>query len=164
MSWDLEVKKNIVACFCIPTILKCPAWHCRKRFGFCCSSKAKIGPIWYIWYLKPLCHVSCVMCHVSEETPMMWDWICFLFVYLHCIMWLHITVARCLSPLTIGTHISLEQSVWADLSWKPFRKRIASIFVGPNHSGIFFKWKFGFLWKLFSISFLEFGFLDLHGE
>ena len=36
------------------------------------------------------------------------------------------TVFRCLSPFKIGTHTSLEQSVWADLSWNPFRQRRAS--------------------------------------
>ena len=45
------------------------------------------------------------------------------------------TVFRCLSPLKIGIHIYLEQSVWAELSWNPFQKRIASILFGPNHSG-----------------------------
>ena len=50
----------------------------------------------------------------------------------------HITRFRCLSPFKIGIRISLEQSVWADLSWNPFRKRIASICFGPNHSGKFF--------------------------
>ena len=35
---------------------------------------------------------------------------------------------RCLSPFKIGIHISLEQSVWAELSWNSFRKCIASIF------------------------------------
>ena len=41
---------------------------------------------------------------------------------------------RCLSPFRTRIHISLEQSVWAELSWNPFRKRIASICFGPNHS------------------------------
>ena len=45
------------------------------------------------------------------------------------------TVFRCLSPFKIGIHISLEQSVWADFSWNPFQKCIASICFGPNHSG-----------------------------
>ena len=45
------------------------------------------------------------------------------------------TVFRCLSPFKIGIHISLEQSIWAELSWNPFWKRIASIVFGPNHSG-----------------------------
>ena len=42
---------------------------------------------------------------------------------------------RCLSPFMIGIHISLEQLVWAELSWNPFQKRIASICFGPNHLG-----------------------------
>ena len=42
---------------------------------------------------------------------------------------------RCLSLFKIGIHISLKQSVWADLSWNSFRKRIPSICFGPNHSG-----------------------------
>ena len=46
-----------------------------------------------------------------------------------------IRVFRCLSPFKIGIHISLEQSVWADLSWNPFPKGIASICFGPNHLG-----------------------------
>ena len=45
---------------------------------------------------------------------------------------------RCLSLFKIGIHISLEQSVWADLSWNQFRKRIAAICFGPNHSGKLF--------------------------
>ena len=45
---------------------------------------------------------------------------------------------RCLSLFKIGIHISLEQSVWADLSWNPFQKCIASICFGPKHSGNFF--------------------------
>ena len=39
------------------------------------------------------------------------------------------TVFRCLSPFKIGINIYLEQSVWADLSWNPVRKRIASIWT-----------------------------------
>ena len=38
-------------------------------------------------------------------------------------------------PFKIGINIYLEQSVWAELSWNPFRKRIALICFGPNHSG-----------------------------
>ena len=39
----------------------------------------------------------------------------------------HTSVFRCLSPFKIGTDISLEQSVRADLSWK-FEKRMEPIF------------------------------------
>ena len=46
-----------------------------------------------------------------------------------------IKVFRCLSPFKIGIHISLEQSVWAELSWNSFGKRIALICFGPNHWG-----------------------------
>ena len=70
------------------------------------------------------------------------------------------TVFRCLSPFKIGIHISLEQSVWAELSWNPFWKRIASICFGPHHSGKFVGAKFWFLKKLFSISPLKLGFSD----
>ena len=45
------------------------------------------------------------------------------------------TVFRSLSPFKIGTNISLEQSVWADLSWNPFRKCIASICLWSNQPG-----------------------------
>ena len=62
------------------------------------------------------------------------------------------TVFRCLSPFKIGIHIYLEQSVWAELSWNPFWKRIASICFEPNHSGKKYFWKsyFQFLcWNCF---------------
>ena len=46
---------------------------------------------------------------------------------------------RCLSPFKIRKkNIYLEQSVWADLTWNPFWKHIASICLWPNHSGNFF--------------------------
>ena len=87
--------------------------------------------------------------------PPFWDYICasttlskFLSLHFTQIHWVHlwhsllffrdITVFRCLSPFMIGIHIYLEQSVWAELSWNPFWKRIASICFGPNHSGKIF--------------------------
>ena len=42
-------------------------------------------------------------------------------------------VFRCWSPFKIETNIYLEQSFWADLSWNPFWKCIASICFWPNH-------------------------------
>ena len=73
----------------------------------------------------------------------------------------HTTVFRCLSPFNIGIHISLEQSVWADLSWNPFRKRKASICSGSNQSGKKFRGKIWIFEKVtFKIS-AEIGFFGL---
>ena len=72
-----------------------------------------------------------------------------------------ITVFRCLSPFKIGIHIYLEQSVWAESSWNPFRKRIASICLRPNHSGKKFRGK---IWIFEKVSFnfsAEIGFFEL---
>ena len=67
-------------------------------------------------------------------------------------------------PFRDQTHISLEQSVSADLSRNTFRKCIASICFGPNHSAIFLMeiwifekvifnvtlkiWFFGLTWRV----------------
>ena len=71
------------------------------------------------------------------------------------------TVFRCLSPFKIGIHISLEQSVWADLSWNPFQKRIASICFGPNHSGKKFGGKIWIFEKVIFNFSAEIGFFGL---
>ena len=75
--------------------------------------------------------------------------------------WYSITVFRCLSPFKIGIHISLEQSVWANLSWNPFRKRIASICFGPNHSGKKFRGKIWIFEKVTLKISAEIGFFGL---
>ena len=73
-----------------------------------------------------------------------------------------ITVFRCLSPFKIGINISLKQSVWADLSWNPFKRRIASICFGPNHSGKKFQAKIWiFAQVIFNFSSDEIGFFGL---
>ena len=71
------------------------------------------------------------------------------------------TVFRCLGPFKIGIHIYLEQSVWAELSWSPFWKRIASICFGPKHWGKKFWGKIWIFEKVIFNFSAEFGFFWL---
>jgi hypothetical protein len=40
------------------------------------------------------------------------------------------------------------------------QNQIGSVVLGPNHSGKFFGAKFGFFWKLFSLTPLKLGFWE----
>ena len=82
-------------------------------------------------------------------------------------------------PPTYTVLVGLEQcsDVWAlstsepkfylknqfeQIFMKSFQKQIGLIVLWPNHSGKYFEAKFGFLWKLFSLTPLKFGFSDSH--
>ena len=71
------------------------------------------------------------------------------------------TVFRCLSPFEMETHIPLEKSVWADFSCETFKNVYVQFLDGQTTQEKKFGAKFGFLWKLFSISPLKLGFQSI---
>ena len=145
----------VLPSFITPLLLPFPTSPPSARLGLCCG--LALGTLAGSWRARRVLQVRQLIMPMPTQC---WIW-CPSWCQKPMLKLMLKTVLRCLSPFKIGIHIILEQSVWADLSWNPFRKRIASICFGPNHSGKKFRGKIWIFEKVIFNFSAEIGFFGL---